>query len=280
LAGLTLMVAFPIEAFAKDPVFVVTKSIVDKSSVTLDPTVGYILLRAAQPMSLHLMKIANADDQAAYDKMRAEALAKERKRYPGRVGAYRQDLATYEVLKEANGRAKKPEPPVEPTEENFVYPAFGMSAGASIGPLNRFSKGEDGRSVYLQSITPGSYRIYGLMAVMPGAPVAGTCFCMGSVKFAVHAGEIVDLGDLEADGKLNPSVSGSEIDVRLKGWTLRPADYRAVGKLPNYFGVTLSRIPAMTDVIAYDRDRIVDLKTEGAEISTEKSAIAPAAPAS
>lgn len=254
----------PVPAFAKDPVFVASKPIADKPVVTLDPALGYVLVRSTVATPLHLMKIPSTEDLAAYDRMRADALAKEKKKFPGKVSAYQRDLQTYEAIKKSNSAAKKPEPPVEPTNENFVYPAFGLLAGTSIGPLNRFTKGEGGSSTYLQSITPGAYRVYGLLSAVLGAAGGGMCFCMGSVKFTVRAGEITNLGTLEA-GTIVPAEPNSGVDARLAGYVVRAAEYAAVGKLPNYFGVTLSRMGPIPGVLAYNRDNIINLTATSAE---------------
>lgn len=253
LAGLTLVAA---PALAKDPVFVKATPVADKPAVQRDAATGYVLLRADNPSFLHLMRIPSAEDQVAYDAMRLRALEKEKKKYAAKMQTYRQELAA------AGKSATKPKPPLEPTAENFVFTPFGLLAGVSIGPMNRFAKGEGGSSLYLESLTPGTYRIYGPVMVVPGSAAAGTCFCMGSVKFSVTAGQVTDLGKLMLAGGIEPSQPGAEIDNRLKDWPVHPADYRAVGKLPNYYGVTLGRIKPMAGVIRYERDRIVDLRAE------------------
>jgi hypothetical protein len=207
------------------------------------------------------MKYPSVEDSSIYAKMKADALAKERKRYPGKLANYRTAIASYNVLKRTNGSEKEPVKPLEPTEENFVFTPFDLLAGTSVGPLNRFAKGDQGKSVYLQSLTPGSYRIYGIVSVTPEA-VTGTCYCMGSVKFTVKAGEITDLGTAKGGNSISPTRPTEEIDPRLKDWPIHAADYRAVGKLPNYFGITIGRIAPIKDVIEYDRDQIVDLLAE------------------
>jgi hypothetical protein len=251
---LTVLSLLATPAFAKDPVFVKSASVADKPVVQRDAQLGYVLLRADGPSSLHLMRIASPADQAAYDTMRQRALDKETKRYAERLKVYKQTVAV------AGKTDSKEKPPVEPTSENFVFTPFGLLAGVSIGPMNRFAKAEGGRSLYLESLTPGDYRIYGPVTVVPGWAAAGTCFCMGSVKFTVKAGEVTDLGKLMLGGGLEPAQQNVEVDTRLKDWPIRPADYRAVGKLPNYFGVTLGRIGPMPGVIRYERDRIIDVK--------------------
>ena len=102
---------------------------------------------------------------------------------------------------------------------------------------------------------------------------------MGSVAFTARAGEIADLGVImakadapakAADGDssaplpvsqhpyLVPAPGGVMSDPRLAGLPIVPARFHAVGKLPNYYGVTITRMPEMPGVLRYDRDRIVD----------------------
>ena len=90
---------------------------------------------------------------------------------------------------------------------------------------------------------------------------------MGSVKFTVRAGEITDLGTQMLSGGMEPAHHGTAVDARLKDWPLHPADYRAVGKLPNYYGVKLDRINAIPGVISYRRDQIIDPQQKSAVAS-------------
>lgn len=134
----------------------------------------------------------------------------------------------------------------------------------------------------MQAVTPGVYRIYGPITVVPNGAVMGTCLCMGSVSFEARAGEIVDMGTLlvkapateelaspHAEGirplnfQLMPAAADMAVDARLKDATIRPAAYRPVGKLPNYYGIEVGRITEMPGIIGYDRDRIIDLTTTG-----------------
>jgi hypothetical protein len=278
-----LLAAAPALARAKDVVFVTTAAVKDKPAVSLDKAQGHILLRSDAAMPLYLMKVPSAEDQAAYDTMRAEALIEAR-------GKYTKKLASYERAKALADSAKKngssapvtvPTKPIEPTEENFEFTAFGLLSAVSIGPMNRFAKQEGGASVYLQAVTPGIYRIYGPITVIPNSAVLGTCLCMGSVSFEVRAGEIVDMGMIamkapptdagdatETEGivpfnfQLQPATPAMAVDARLAGIPIRPAAYRPVGKLPNYFGLTIDRLAEMPGVVRYEGDRIIDLTVE------------------
>lgn len=270
VAAAALSVAAP--AFAdKRPEFVKTKSIGDKPTVQLDPTQGHILLRSSRQMPLYLMRMPSVEDQAAYDALRAEAFAEAR-------GKYAKKLASYEAARKAAAPGQggsAPDKPVEPTAANFEFTPFGMMAPVSIGPLNRFAKGEGGASTYLQAVTPGRYRVYG--PIMPGAngAIVGACYCMGSVSFEAKAGEVVDvsvLAELDGEatpdgaplfvGERKPGATPPPVDPRLAGMTVRPARFRPVGKIPNYFGLAITRLPAMPGVMRYDRDRVVDLTAD------------------
>lgn len=272
--------AAPVTAKGKDVVFVTSTAVKDKPVVTLDKAQAYILMRSDMAIALRLMKVPSAEDQAAYDQMRADALTEAREKYVKKLASYERTKKLAESTKRnGSGTAVSvPEEPIEPTEANFEYTAFGLLGGVSIGPVNRFAKQEGGASVYLQAVTPGIYRIYGPMTVVPNGPVTGICLCMGSVSFEARAGEIVDMGTLivkpdgvatEAEGirpfnfQLMPATADMAVDARLKDIAIRPAAYRPIGKLPNYYGIEVGRIAAMPGVIGYDRDRIVDLTGTG-----------------
>ncbi len=259
-------------------VFVEAGAVADKPVVSLDATRAYVMLRSDVAVPLHLMRVPDAEDQAKYDQLRADALIEAKEKYARKARAYERDMASWEKYPKGSARPPKPEKPVEPTEENFEFVPFGLMTGVSIGPLFRFSKGSGGDKVstYVHQLTPGTYRVYGMMSVIPGGGAYGSCFCMGSVKFEVKAGEITDLGrfvarelpkrdssdnakplPLGVDYKL--PVAGDAADPRLAALPVRPATLKPVGKLPNYFGMTIDRFPAIDGVMRYDRDKIVDL---------------------
>nr|WP_246623226.1 hypothetical protein [Sphingomonas colocasiae] len=267
-------------AKSKDVVFVTSAAVKDKPVVALDKAQAYILMRSDMATTLQLMKVPSAEDQAAYDQMRADAFAEAREKYVKKLASYERTKKLADSLKKkgSGSTVTVPEKPIEPTETNFEFTAFGLLSGVSIGPINRFAKQEGGASVYLQAVTPGVYRIYGPMSVVPNGPVMGTCLCMGSVSFEARAGEIADMGTLlvkpegvatEAEGirslnfQLVPATADMAVDARLKDVAIRPAAYRPIGKLPNYYGIEVGRIAAMPGVIGYDRDRIVDLTATG-----------------
>lgn len=267
--------AMPLLAKDKPPVFVEYRPVKDAPSVALDPAKAYILLRTDYQVPLYLMKLPTAEDQASYDRLRADALVESHRKYLKKLKSYQDDKA---AAANTPGLAFTDTAPVEPTEANFDFVAFGRMAAVGIGPLNRFAKGDT--MTYLEEVTPGAYRIYGLMTVMPNGAAVGTCFCMGSMKFHAKAGEIVDLGVLQAhkiervagDSSAPQDMTGLglferagadlPLDPRLAAFKVVLAAYKPIGKLPNYFGLTIGRMPATPGVMRYDRDRIVDLTTQ------------------
>jgi hypothetical protein len=172
----------------------------------------------------------------------------------------------------------KPQEPVEPTEANFAFTPFALMATVSMGPTNRFAK--VGMSTYLQEVTPGTYRIYGPITALPNAAPIGVCYCMGSVQFEAKAGDITDLGVMPVSESqerphgdsswpgdwskmpvLKPADGNTPLDPRLTSFRTVTASYRPAGKMPNYFGLQVARMPEMPGVMRYERDRIIDLKT-------------------
>lgn len=275
LTIMSLLAAAPAAAGEKAPAFVKTKAVADKPSISLNPASGYVLLRTDTAMPLHLVRVPSESEKAIYAALRAKAFAEAQRKYQKKLKSYESLMADETRMP----NAARPQKPVEPTEANFEFTPFELMTGVAIGPTNRFAKQDGGASTYLQELTPGEYRIYGPAQVMPAGGAAGTCWCMGSVKFKVAAGEITDLG-LIATKQGKPSVTVADknfpvpmdipnflgaapeqaaIDPRLAKFPIRRAEYRPVGKLPNYFGIIVGRIPAMPGVLRYDRDRIVDL---------------------
>lgn len=261
----------------KRPVFVEAASVADKPAVPFNKAKAYVLLRTDTPTPLTLMKIPSAEDQVAYDALRAEAFAEAREKYVKRQKSYESAMRSWNNSPKST-RGKAPDKPVEPTEANFEFTPFGLMTSVSMGPLFRFAKGDGGASTYLHQLTPGEYRVYGALSLLNGA-MFGSCFCMGSVKFEARAGEITDLGVIMSTGAvvrppagdssmpmlatasdfLGPAPADMALDPRLAQFPIRRAVYRPVGKLPNYYGVTIGRMPAMPGVFRYERDRIVDL---------------------
>lgn len=275
IALATSLLAVPVSAKEKPPVFVEAKPVKDsQTAVTINPAKAYVYVRTPNAMPLHFVRIPSADDQAAYEKLKAAAFVEARKDYEKALKKYERDLA---LSKQSSG-LKKPKKPVEPTEANFQFLSFGQLANFTVGTFNRFQS--KGGSSYLHEVTPGTYRIYGQVDPLLGF---GVCYCMGSVTFEAKAGQVTDLGSVGPDpANSEPPEKGDSssprfaanafawtpvdgetaIDPRLAAFTRVPADFRAAEKTPNYMGIAISRIPAISGVIGYERDKIVDLKAQ------------------
>lgn len=271
-------------AKSKVPVFVEAKHVKDSPTITLDPAKAYILLRTPNAMPMHFVKIASTEDQTAYDQLRNEAFAEAKEDYVKDLAKYELDLA---LSKKTTGM-KTPKKPTEPTEANFQFTQFAQMANFTMGPFNRFYSKDGG--TYLHAVTPGKYRIFGQVDPLVGI---GVCYCMGSVTFEAEAGKITDLGTMDIDlANSGPAEKGDSssprvaayalalepvndvtpVDARLKSLPRIPADLRAAGKMANYMGIAISRLPAIKGVLSYQRDRIIDKKA----VATEAE-IAPAA---
>lgn len=266
-------IAMPLHAKEKPPEFVTTRPVKDAPTVALDPAKGYVMLRSDVQTPMYLMRVPTPAEQATYDRLRADALVEAHGKYVKKRASWQRD-------KEAAARTpgvRVGEPPVEPTEDNFEFTPFGLLAAVGIGPMNRFAK--KGISTYLQELTPGTYRVYGFLSALPGVAPTGSCFCMGTVKFDVDAGQITDLGtvgkaepvDKPAGDSSYPMImaanqklfvsAGADVplDPRLATAKVVPAAFKPAGKVPNYFGLTIMRVPEIPGVLRYDRDRMVDL---------------------
>ncbi|HEX8578263.1 MAG TPA: hypothetical protein VF655_01550, partial [Allosphingosinicella sp.] len=60
---------------------------------------------------------------------------------------------------------------------------------------------------------------------------------------------------------VRPPTQGAAVPANLGGAVLVPADYRAVGKFPNYFRTMITRMVPIEGILAYHRDRVIDVKS-------------------
>lgn len=130
---------------------------------------------------------------------------------------------------------------------------------------------------------PGTYMVV-------GTSVGGAlqmCFCLGTVKFEAKPGVVTDMGsflmgkknhtsgipELDAEPKwgifgswviaslaVRPAAVGAPVPASLNAVPHVIADYRAVGKLTNHYGLTIDRLPPVPGALAYDDDTVIDLK--------------------
>lgn len=192
---------------------------------------------------------------------------------------------TLMFLRETAGR---PHVPVEPENKAEGKPADDDFWVVSRTPT--FTS-EEGAHSYLAAVEPGSYVLYA-QRDQAGNFLTGVCLCMGSIRFEARAGQIVDLGTVTYPRMMTtgraptgivrtptgvPSIAvvppdpSASLPERLAGQPVVAAEYRAAGKMPNYHLLYIDRHPAMPGVLGYQRDRVIDLRTE-------QEATAPASP--
>lgn len=245
---------------------------------TLARTKGYIYIQA--PIRTYGVFIKAPDDaeNAEYVADWKEQFDKAVKKFPGKLKNWQLNMAQYDKTREGRREAK----PIEPTAENFSIPEIERRMVVSFGPQFVYGKAADGEGPkafsYLIEVEPGSYTYYGPMIMMPGGPPIGQCYCMGSVKFEVPAGEVTSLGDFlafqwvdkeaiqQSSAIISPDMVylGKPVDYsvpdRLAEFGAKPADLRAAGKMNNFFGTMIGRMPPVEGVLSYDRDTPIDVK--------------------
>lgn len=141
---------------------------------------------------------------------------------------------------------------------------------------------------FLVAVRPGTYWLYGEKTKYnPEGPYLN-CLCMGTLRFEARAGTITDLGRIrnlaretrngkepDADGNarmligsrsiraimVEPSNDRQSVPESLVSFPRVAAEYHAAGSLPNIDGTMIDRVSAMPGVIAFDRDRIIDVRT-------------------
>jgi hypothetical protein len=253
--------------------------------VRLDPTKGYIFLQGPERQIGIFIRVADDEDKAEYQKEWEKQFARERKRYPDRLERWRMDLV---VARET--KAKPPKMPVEPVRETFSIGPIEQRTQESFGPSYVYSKDPANKLyTYLTMVKPGIYIWYGAISFIPDTGYSGACACMGSVKFEVKPGMVTDLGNfLLAAPRLDQQQSAETNDLRanpeqfakyeatrdrqmsepryglpasLSSWPSARAEFSASGKIDNFLGVMVSRLPPIPGVLAYQRDTVVDART-------------------
>ena len=277
----------PSPAFAADgPPVREYKPVADKPVAEIDPAKSYIIVQTETATPLTFIRRPDKEDIDDYLRRRNEALAKAHGKWEKKQANWVRDAAAWD--KGGSSRTgPRPVKPVEPTDANLAFPAIEQENMVSIGPFNRFAK-EKGRSVFLHMVPPGHYAFYG--PVIIAAAAGGTCLCMGSIQFEVKPGQIVNTGTMvgtwmaerakaKAEGRPVPPIStefpgkltttswqppapDDKVDPRLAAFTIVPADLRASGRVPNYFGLQIDRLTPVPGVLDYDRDKIIDVKAQ------------------
>lgn len=158
------------------------------------------------------------------------------------------------------------------------YP-IDVNMTVTFGPKSFFDRtgGPDGSFTYLTEVEPGEYTYLGPMIVTTSGPAPGECYCMGSVKFEAKAGQITSLGDFldlgwaDREALMQTTIYPESLPDRpavptdwsvpesLAQYPHARAELRAAGRRDNFFNALVGRIPPVPDVLAYDRDVVIDL---------------------
>lgn len=245
----------------------------------LDPQKAYIFIRAPNRSNGLFIKSPDEEDIAEYREYWDERMEKAKKRFTSRKSRYDRDYASW---KKNPQRQAKPLQPIEPTPANLDVKPIEQFMLVSFGPQYIYSKDTEDKSnkefTYLIEVEPAEYSYYGPIFHIPNGQTIGTCFCMGTVRFEAKAGEVTSLGDLLSMGWADDETMAQAIIpiVEIKrgepkpiDWSVPqlladfgsvPADLRAARKINNFFGILIARMPPVEGVLAYDRDRILDLR--------------------
>jgi hypothetical protein len=235
------------------------------------PGRSYIFFRTAERLDVQFVREATAEERAEHEVARAAAYGQARSRYERQFARWQREETECRG-NDAPYCRYRPERPAEVNPENFAYPPIEMANLVQFARSPQFSRGET-EYTYLMAVEPGTYILYGAIALTENGPV-GVCLCMGSVKFDVPDGRIVDLGEIRYSADrarevprrnmtsqfLVPAPADAPRPERLANLPVVPAELRAAGKMPNFLAVEIDRHPPIEGVLAYDRDRVVDLR--------------------
>lgn len=250
---------------------------------SFDPEAGYIYVHGPFRQTGTLLKVPDQADMDAYKKDWDEAFANAKAEYVKRLASWESER------KAAAGSPHKTSgQPVEPTPETFTIGDIETRTKTSFGPDYAFIKDNSNNYYsYFMKVKPGTYVYYGPFMTDPNGAHVGACYCMGSIQFEVKPGVITDTGNFLLTAQFqtpaNPPRVGVvftpeetfvmigklKIDLRTIAWGLPAslngfpstrADFRASGKIDNFYGVSVLRMPAIPGILAYQRDKVIDLK--------------------
>jgi hypothetical protein len=244
IAAAALAVGLSAPAFAEERQFK------QSDAVSIQADTAYLLIRSNAKVDLTLIRRPDDQQLAEWGQKRAEAYVKAKKKNEKAWKQYNEEIARWNELDpDMKLLTEKPEKPAVLTEENFFYPPPELANFVTVFGGRVFSKGDDGPNSYFIAVRPGSYALYRVGL--------GPCLCMGSVRFDAPAGKISYVGDFE--DKLVPPGADVPKPPQLASMAIEPAKFHAAGKMPNYFGTLIDRMPAMAGVLDYRRDMPLDV---------------------
>lgn len=231
----------------------------------LKPDRGYILLRTSTaksglfPINHVLLRVPSEQESKDYFDARQRAYA----------------AALPKLTKEAKGGVVTP-------VEQFAF-AYDDVVNTFVVRSGEFLQDGEMRTILLD-VMPGTYVLYGTTLGNRGMV---TCNCLGTVSFAVKAGNITDIGSLYADkvhkdspipnlednlgeqmfqygfifgAAVVPAVAGTPAPTMLAQLPREIAEFEVVPAFYNYGPGTINRLAPIPGLLHYQRGRPVDLR--------------------
>ena len=259
--------------------------------VTIRPDRAYILFRRIRPegvLSVEpiFLRIPSESEMARYAAARRAAWLEAEPK----LIRQRESLLRKKAKAEAAGAEFKGviPPPPDPETFNFVYDE--VANVRRVDTDKAFLKGKP-ESAYLVEVLPGDFILYGASygsAVFK--PSLFACMCLGTVGFQAPAGVITDLGYFMGDradklsripelkdetglgsgsvgiyaplaATVRPVRPGTSMPAGISSESVRPAQYRAVGRFVDPRALTIARLAEVPGILAYEGRRVIDVRT-------------------
>lgn len=259
--------------------------------VELRPDRAYLLFRTIRPEGVPavepiFMRIPNEAEMARYESARRRTWLEVE---PALVRQREQQLRK-KAEAEAEGREFKGEVPPPPAFETFNFVWDEVANVRRVDADKPLVRGRP-ESVYLVEVLPGDFVLYGASYGSDTMkPALFACMCLGTVGFPAPAGSVTDLGyfmgdrvekvskipELKAESgfgsgavafiiplgaTIRPVRPDSVVPDALRGKTVRPADYRAIGRFVDGRAMTVNRLAPVPGILAYEGRRVIDVKT-------------------
>ncbi|MGQ0559016.1 MAG: hypothetical protein ACT4OE_05440 [Sphingosinicella sp.] len=250
----------------------------EREAFTIEPNKAYIFFRSERRLPYQLLREVTPAQRAAHESERNAAFVRARRSYERNLALWQERQRGCAGSQAGQCSAPRPTPV---TEATFTYPPPEMDNFVAISDRPRLTAEENGWSGYLVAVDPGTYILYGQLMAVPNAASFGTCVCMGAVKFEARGGGVTYVGEVgmapeEIIGRpdlenfrvgplmtVTPFAPSMPMPPQLAGRPVVPAQLHAADRMPNFFGVLISRLAPVPGVLAYERDRVIDLAGQG-----------------
>lgn len=246
----------------------------EEDQIVVQPNRAYIFFRTPYRETYRFLREVTDAERAANDAERETAYTRARTRAERRLADWESNRRGCEGSISPICRQPRP---VVPTPETFAWAPPEADNFVSNAMRPRLLH-EDAWSGWLIAVDPGTYSLYGAISEAANGPLTGTCFCMGSVRFEARAGVITDMGEIvmaPEDQRGTPTAQNFRLGhyVTVMPWNAQmrtppqfanlrvvPAELRAADRMPNYFGVMITRLAPIEGILAYNRDEVIDLR--------------------